>query len=319
MSDTDFTQFWELSGLSDYVAIDLETTGLDPDKDDIIELGAVRFRNGFGVERFERLVNPMRPLPSFITELTGISDKDLENALPLEELAPDFIRFVGSSPIVGQNIAFDLGFLSVADSTLHHFVRSRTIPLAHDTGLTARFIFPCFDGYGLANLSRRFKTAVKSNHRAAKDAEATGQLFAILLEKLCAVPLNEISTGFRFVEGTASPLANTLRSVRNALDAGLKPAAPVPDPLAGPVSGRNNIYTVEGDKRPETPASEKQLEQLLSNIDRFKEVMPGYQLRREQIGMAARAAKAFADKKILVVEAGTGVGKSMGYLIPALL
>jgi len=316
---TDNPDFWSLSDLGDYVAIDLETTGLDSDTDEIIEIGAVRFKDGVASERFSQLINPQRPLPPFITELTGIRDDDLKDAATLFDVADDFIALVGESQLVGHNIAFDLGFLSKALPTSSHFSKSRTIPLSHDTGLAARFIHPCLDGYGLSHLSQRFKTKIKSCHRATEDAEATGQLFSILLLKLSAIPLKEISTGFRFVEGTASPLANTLRVVRKVLTAGYSPAIPSPDAMRGPSAGRKNTYLAEGDPRPEEPVEDKLMRQLFASSERFTAVMPGYQVREEQIGMAAAAANAFRDDTILIVEAGTGVGKSLAYLVPALL
>jgi len=317
--DSNQTDFWQLSGLSDYVAIDLETTGLSPEEDSIIEIGAVKFRDGVAVEKFSKLVNPHRKLPAFITELTGIKDSDLKDAPVLEDLAESFISFIGDSDIVGQNIGFDLSFLAEAPSTAHRFVKSRTIPRTHDTNLLARFIYPCFEGYGLANLSRFFRISVKSNHRAATDAEATGELFAKFMKKAGAIPLKEISLALGFVEGTASPLANSLRYVHRALMSGYTTTAKSPDSLKGLSAGQTNIYSCEGESRPEEPVEEDRMRKLFVSTDRFEKVMPGYQIREEQIGMSVETAAAFRQDKILVVEAGTGVGKSLGYLIPALL
>lgn len=320
MTDPDNNpHFWQFSGLAEYVAIDLETTGVDAGKDAIIELGAVRFENGAAVDRFSKLVNPLRPLPTFITELTGIKDSDLEPAPPLEDIADSFIKFVGDLPMVGHHFSFDLGFLSAAFTTSDHFDRKRTVPLSHDTSQTCRFIYPCLERYGLTDLTNYFKTDVRSNHRAETDAEATGSLFAKLLISMTGIPLDEIATALRFVEGTASPLANTLRCVRNALVSGYTTDQPLPDPLKGPDAGRENVFIVTGDKRPEEPATAKQIRQLLTTSDRFQAVLPAYEVREEQIGMSTLTAEAFNEGKILIVEAGTGVGKSLGYLIPVLL
>ncbi|MCF7810866.1 hypothetical protein K9N50_07745 [bacterium] len=315
----DKSNFWQYFDLREFVAIDLETTGLDPEKDAIIELGAVKFSDGEVTDRFSQLINPLRPLSPFITELTGIKNSDLKSMPLLEVTADRFIDFVRNLPMVGHHFSFDLGFLSSAAPTANHFNRSRTISLSHDTSQTSRFIYPCLDGYGLANLVNHFKVKTRSCHRAMEDAEATGRLFVKLLYDLSAVPLPEIATALRFVDGTASPLANTLRYMRNLLASGYQSEQPPPNALKGPGKGRNNIFKAEGEKRPPDPASEKQIRQLMRTPERFTDIMPDYEIREEQIGMAMLTSQAFKDDKILVVEAGTGVGKSIGYLAPALL
>ena len=97
--------------MNDIVAIDIETTGLDPDRDAIIEVGAVKF-NGNRVEaEWSSLVNPARHVPEFITGLTGIDDAMLRNAPTFREIARQVERFVGDSAVLGHNVRFDLGFL----------------------------------------------------------------------------------------------------------------------------------------------------------------------------------------------------------------
>ena len=321
MTDTpeNRSDFWRLAGLEDYVAIDLETTGLDPDTDSIIELGAVRFRDGKFSDSFCQLVNPRRPLLPFITELTGIRDADLKDAPLLKDVAGEFIDFVGGSQLVGHNIAFDLGFLAADQSTSSHFTRNRVVPLTHDTGLTVRFVHPCLDGYGLSHLVERFRIRSKTSHRAKDDADATGRLFSLLLNDLAAVELNQLNTGFHFVEGTASPLANTLRAVRQARLAGFEPGRKAPDAMKGPSADRTNTYRGEGDKRPDQPYEARLMKQLFNDLGRFRTVLPEYQVRTEQVDMAVAAADSFREDLTLIAEAGTGVGKSLGYLVPALL
>jgi DNA polymerase III epsilon subunit family exonuclease len=99
-----------------YVALDLETTGLDRDSDAIIEIGAVRFDgSGAVVETFETLVNPHVPLPPQVQDLTGISDAELAEAPPIYLVASQFQAFIGDDPLVGHNIInFDVPFLSRA-------------------------------------------------------------------------------------------------------------------------------------------------------------------------------------------------------------
>src|SRR4030065_902970 len=93
------------------VALDIETTGLDPHKDAIIEIGAVRF-NGKRIEdEWSSLINPGRKIPPFITQLTGITDHMVLEAPPIQKIIPELHRFVGDLPILGHNVGFDLSFL----------------------------------------------------------------------------------------------------------------------------------------------------------------------------------------------------------------
>jgi DNA polymerase-3 subunit epsilon/ATP-dependent DNA helicase DinG len=104
------------------VALDIETTGLDPNRDAIIEIAAVRF-SGHRVEaEWNKLVNPGRPIPAMITQLTGISNEMVRNAPPLKAVIREFADFVGDDPVVGHNVRFDLGFLQKSNILQHNQV-----------------------------------------------------------------------------------------------------------------------------------------------------------------------------------------------------
>ncbi|MFN2158154.1 MAG: PolC-type DNA polymerase III, partial [Anaerolineae bacterium] len=91
-----------------YVALSLKTTGLDPSRDEIIEVGLVRFDDEREIEALHTLVSPGRPIPAEITELTGISDRDVVTAPPHPAVREPLARFVGGSTLVGHNIGLDL-------------------------------------------------------------------------------------------------------------------------------------------------------------------------------------------------------------------
>jgi len=302
-----------------FVAIDLETTGLSPSDCEIIELGAVRFEDGKEVARYTQLVKPrVRHLPDEIVALTGITDSHLRGKPKLEKVADEFLAFIGDLPLVGQNIPFDLSFLAAAPSVAAHFTRSRTVPRSHDAGLLARFIYPCLDSYGLASLSTTFGFPSRPRHRAADDAATTGEIYVKLLKDLRGVARKEISLGLRILEGTTSPLLNTLRamkSVTEETDASVK----TPDPFWGSHAGRNNIFQSSGSEKPTEAIGEDLIRRFFADSVRFNKVLPGYDIRPQQVEMAVSVAKAIREGEFLAVEAGTGVGKSMGYLIPALL
>ena len=95
------------------VSLDLETTGLESDQDSIIEVGAVKFQGRRVLDTYQTLVNPYRAIPEPIQRLTGISQKDVDSAPPFAPVAGELEAFIGTAPIVGHNINFDLKFLSI--------------------------------------------------------------------------------------------------------------------------------------------------------------------------------------------------------------
>ncbi|MBQ2116928.1 MAG: ribonuclease H-like domain-containing protein, partial [Lachnospiraceae bacterium] len=100
--------------VNDYVVMDIETTGLNPKSEKIIELGAARIREGKVVDTFSAFVNPGRSLSDRIVELTGISDRDVENAPYIEEIIQDFVDFTGDDVLLGHNLSFDYSFVKKA-------------------------------------------------------------------------------------------------------------------------------------------------------------------------------------------------------------
>ena len=94
------------------VAIDLETTGLDHTQDEIIEIGAVRFKDGVIVDEFSTLIDPGRSLPTLITSLTGLRDDDLVGTPKIQDVLPQLLAFVGHSPWMAHNVSFDASFLN---------------------------------------------------------------------------------------------------------------------------------------------------------------------------------------------------------------
>ncbi|MBM3325916.1 MAG: hypothetical protein FJY65_02885 [Calditrichaeota bacterium] len=307
--------------LPSYVVIDVETTGLDPFACEIIELGAVLFQGGKPTARYSQLVKPsVRSLPREIVQLTGIDDHDLLRAPRLDSVADEFVDFIGQHPLVGHHIEFDLSFLSATSALAHHFQRSRTVPISHDSALLARFIYPCLHSYGLAHLAALFRTLTRPCHRAADDAAATGELFAILLEKLSQVHRTQLSQARRLVEGTSSPLANTLRDIIEIFKDTLEPKPSFhPDPFWSSNSGRDNVFIFDRAKKSTDDVDIEPIQDIFHDKARFSSIIPNYELRREQIDMAAEIVEALKSGQIIVVEAGTGVGKSLAYLVPALL
>lgn len=160
-----------------YVSIDLETTGLNPKRDRIIEIGAIRVEQGEITGEFSTYVNPGRKLEERITALTGIRNEDLEDAPELDEIFPELLEFLGDLPLLGHRILFDYSFLKKAavDRKLT-FERS-----AVDTLQIARKYLPDLPHRNLEYLCRYYEIPHHA-HRALEDAKATDQLFRKLTE-----------------------------------------------------------------------------------------------------------------------------------------
>lgn len=160
-----------------YVSIDLETTGLNPKRDRIIEIGAICVEQGEITGEFSTYVNPGRKLEERITALTGIRNEDLEDAPELDEIFPELLEFLGDLPLLGHRILFDYSFLKKAavDRKLT-FERS-----AVDTLQIARKYLPDLPHRNLEYLCRYYEIPHHA-HRALEDAKATDQLFRKLTE-----------------------------------------------------------------------------------------------------------------------------------------
>lgn len=163
-----------LAPFDDYVSIDIETTGLDSNFDNIIELAAVRVVSGEIDETFQTLVNPEQSLDEFIVELTGITDDMLEDAPLIEEVLPDFIDFIGDSVIVAHNANFDINFIYDECSN------NNLPPLKNDfvdTMRMSRRLFSEHSHHRLSDLMERFGIFSDVSHRALEDAEVVYECY----------------------------------------------------------------------------------------------------------------------------------------------
>jgi DNA polymerase-3 subunit alpha (Gram-positive type) len=161
-----------------YVVLDIETTGLSKHVNKITEIAALRVENFQVVKRFETLVNPQTPIPSFITSLTGISDSMVRDAPIIEEVIPKFTKFVQDSPFVAHCATFDYGFIKHNAQLLSLDITNPKIC----TRKLSRRLVPELRNYKLSNLCEHFQIINNSAHRAMGDVEATHKIFSKLLD-----------------------------------------------------------------------------------------------------------------------------------------
>ncbi len=164
-----------------FVVVDIETTGLGPHADGIIELGAARVRKGRVLEQFEHLVNPGMPLPPFITRLTGIDDPMLATQPGIGEVWPRFLAFLGDAVLVAHNAPFDLGFLNAV--ARRHSGGGLPNP-ALCTLKLARRLVPEVRRRGLDGLAAHFAIPQQDRHRALGDVRITVEVLFHLLERM---------------------------------------------------------------------------------------------------------------------------------------
>ncbi|MBI2912973.1 MAG: 3'-5' exoribonuclease [Chloroflexi bacterium] len=288
---------------TNYVSLDLETTGLDAEADVIIEIGAVRFDSDGVRDRFSALVNPRRSIPPRVQSLTGISEADVRGTPPLEVVAGDLERFLDGAVLVGHNvIGFDARFLDAAGI--------RHGDAIYDTQDLATLLLPGLPEYGLAALCERLGVAFPVQHRAPADAEATRELFLALQEVACRLPVDVLGQVAQWLTPTAWPWRGFFREAWELALAG--PSAARPFRLDPPAMAP----ALSPQRQPRAVPAERSLAVLASARQR-PEVLPQFDERAEQQAMVCAVAEALNEGQRLLVEAGTGTGKSLAYLIPA--
>lgn len=164
--------------LCDYVVVDLETTGLHPTEDEIVELAAIRVTKGEVSSQFHQMIRIDKPLPKTVSQLTGITDRDiLEQGVQLSKVMPHFLDFVREMPIVSHNAGFDQQFLQNACR------RAALPPMKNrfvDTLGLARQKVECVSNYKLKTLADYFGIEQEGEHRALVDCFTTHNVFCKL-------------------------------------------------------------------------------------------------------------------------------------------
>ena len=296
----------------DYVALDLETTGLSIDSDVIIEVGATRFDREGRAETFTTFIDPGRPIPPEIRALTGISDADVTGAPRFHEVADRVREFIGDRAVVGQNIAFDLAFLAA-----EHVVPSGA---SYDTWELASVLLPTAQRLNLSSLAEAVGVSMPVAHRALADAEATRDIFLALLNKMDGMPRSMLLEMRIFAERAswrATRLIDDTMARRHdsppteAEAREILARLPLPPSTIAPATLTPSI-----ERRPVTTAD---VEALFAAAAARTDLFPGYERRPGQEAMSRAVAENLALGGHLAAEAGTGTGKSLAYLLPALL
>jgi len=292
-----------------YVSLDLEMTGVDLESDEIIEIGAIKFTRDRVLDRFTTLINPARSLPRRIEVLTGIRSAELAEAPAFDGVRDRLIDFVGDAAVVGQRIEWDLAFLAKHGLTTDGPVL--------DTAELAELLLPGLPDYGLRSLAAHLDVPFPVQHRALPDAEAAMAVFQLLygsaaeldprvLQEIVVLTSPTTWAPRHFFHAAAEESVRRGRFEPESSGAFSDPPAQKHQsaPTLSPSQHRRRI-------QPKDVTSA--LDAAAADQERF----PTFEHRAEQIEMAAAVTQAFDTNGKLVVEAGTGTGKSLAYLLPA--
>ncbi|RXZ80223.1 ATP-dependent helicase DinG [Paenibacillaceae bacterium] len=299
-----------------FAVLDLETTGPSAD-DEIIQVGLVLLDDDLQItETFSAYVKPDKAIPPFITQLTGIDDQTVANASAIEEVLLLLIPLLDDAVFVAHNANFDLGFLNQA---LDQCGYMRFVGRKLDTIELLRMLYPSLTTYQLGAVSEQFGIAHSRHHQADSDALATAQIFAKAVDKLRGLPLLTLQRLASFITDDTDLgwfLHETLahKEIQTSLDAD---ALSYFRQFALKVNDWSEEQPLRGDL--DTPLEDVSFPAFLEQMKTaFEERVANYEVRDAQQQMFQEVFAALDDGRHLLIEAGTGTGKSLGYLIPSL-
>jgi len=293
-----------------FVALDVESTGLVAGTDEIIEVAAVKFRGDELLETFSQFVSPHQALPLKISRLTGITPAQLAGAPRFNEVGAEVARFIKSYPIVGHSVGFDLGMLRAQGMSFAQPV--------YDTFELATLLIPQVSVYKLGAIAEYLGIPHPGDHRALNDAIVSAKVFAHILGLIDKLGLRDLTEITRLTQRIAFPMRDLFE---DALRARTKSAFLEAGKLGEAPAAANRQPSTEviplkptGDDR---PLDLDAIAAFFAPEGPLGRSFDGYESRKPQVDMARAVADAFNQSDPVLVEAGTGTGKSIAYLVPA--
>jgi ATP-dependent DNA helicase DinG len=297
-----------------FVVIDLETTGNSPKKGDkIIQLAAVVIEDGLITETFSTFLNPNQSIPPFIEQLTGINDEMVKYAPRFDEIAPKLIAMLEDSYFVAHNVLFDLGFLQ---EELRMINCELFLGPILDTVEMSRILFPTLSGYRLSQLAETFQFNHDRPHQADSDALVTAEILLILLEKLENLPLVTLKKLMKLSANFTGDLFEIIEDIIRKK--GTKSNGDSFDIFRG-IALKKVTNKVNHESGIGAPINYSIIRETY--ITKIKEgnLFSASDFRQQQMQMMDIIQQALQGHTHALIEAGTGLGKSVAYLIPATL
>ena len=299
------------------VALDLETTGVDPRNDRVIEVGAVKFRGDAEIARFSTMVNPRIDIPQFVTNLTGIAQSDVELSPEWHQVSSELDTFIDGSRLVGHQVRFDVSFLRHGGIDVDSG--------SYDTLEMARVALPLGPEFGLERLCRRFGIWHDAPHRALSDAVATMNLFLIMLARIEKLPTEMLLRLSELASSDVWSLSDLSHGLIGASQRISAVNALGPHGIDEHALAERLAFDIsDGRHRPTDTEIDNYVDDLPDRVAAIfaeggllSQLFPNFETRDGQREMARAVARSLVNGTNAVVEAGTGIGKTLAYLIPA--
>ena len=294
----------------DFIALDVETTGLDEKRNEITEIGIVRFRKGVMVAEYSTLIKPTEMISDYVSNMTGITNEMVSHAPVFEEVVSEMLDFIGDDLVVGHNIKFDIGML---DQALIRVGKPVLDNIMLDTLDIISILNPTGGSFKLSHLAKIYGVLEENVHRAKDDSLMTANLYLKLLEEIKDLDKNVVSVLLYYLDQTDIPLRMIFDDVfGNKLEKHDYPwvSFKFNKLKLGEISER---YKDDSFKDKDVDS----LFQMFKEDGSLAKNLPGFEVRSAQVDMMEKVWQSFEKNEHLVVEAGTGTGKSLAYLLPA--
>lgn len=312
----EFAQKTDFSDLThNIVILDTETTGLQFYAADLIEIAAIKIENGKIASTFQTFVKPTQPIPKAISELTNITNQDVQDAPSAKKAVAELAQFVQGLPVLAHNAAFDKGFITKVEGGKD--VSSTWI----DTLALSRIALPLLKNHKLQDMAAAFGCDI-ATHRAIDDVHALFDVWRIMLAALFQFDTALLARLASFhpetpwvyrhifetvlkLKGEKNNHAFSLlqtRKMKGVAEATRAKTAQKDDTL----KAREALSGVDSEE----------VEAFFSEKGALKQQFASFEPRKEQVEMAKKIAKVLSSEKNLAIEVGTGVGKSLAYLVP---
>jgi len=298
-----------------FVVLDTETTGLDPAKDELIEIAAAIVDGPEVIDTFQTFVDPGRPIPALASDITSISDEDVVGAPTPAEAVARLEEFVGDRTVIAHNARFDqsfLGRLAGPRSPLS------SIDRWIDTLGLSRIALPRLAAHDQSTLSDAFGI-VRGNHRAIGDVLALSRLWRVMLAALDDLPRELLGFFAQIAPGNPWPMRQVIEMVApDAADLRFSMPALRDRRIRSGEGGGKDLSDPDG-RLDLAGIDDAEVEAAFCEDGVVGAMYETFERREEQVAFALEVAEAFRTSTHRIIEAGTGVGKSVSYLLPAVL
>ncbi|MDX9977456.1 MAG: helicase C-terminal domain-containing protein [Candidatus Cloacimonadales bacterium] len=292
-----------------FVVFDIETTGLSSYNDEIIEIAAVRYEKGVKTDSFTSVIKPEREVSPFIYQLTQISPEELKKGISIKKALQNFLAFIKPNDmLMAHNSAFDMAFINAKSLKA---LNKRIYNDVLDNLDIARIFLPTLNNHKLETLVEHFNLYNEGAHRAINDAEVTGKVFYKIIE-YAAENIALDTMNFLYNVADYSEYSPALISIFEILRKHIIKYSLI---KGQKTNNEKNLNYIKHE--PKNHASYG-INDIFEENGLLNKSFVGYQVRKGQIDMANAVLAAQESNEFLLVEAGTGVGKSLAYLIPSI-